>query len=209
MSANKNEAAKENLIDTETRARLAGRVEVLDKVKELFLLPQLDMMTAEQVAEYYEVDKKAIEKCYERNREEIRGDGAQKYSLSELLERFRQDVGIVRSQYYTDFNLSDDITLRVPNVGINLFSKRSVLRIGMLLRDSPIAREVRSQLLNEFEKTDDAKKVEDIETEQEAMGQMGIAFVNGDIEAFCEAAMKYTSFKQKAYRTTGGKNQRG
>lgn len=39
------------------------------------------------------------------------------------------------------------MTLRVPNVGIRLFPKRAVLRLGMLLRDSRVAQEVRTQLL--------------------------------------------------------------
>jgi hypothetical protein len=37
------------------REQMAGRVEVLDKVKKLFLMPKLDMLTTQQVADYYEV----------------------------------------------------------------------------------------------------------------------------------------------------------
>ena len=47
MSMNKNRSVTENLMDAETRAKLAGRVEVLEKVKNLVLLPHLEMMTAE------------------------------------------------------------------------------------------------------------------------------------------------------------------
>lgn len=36
----------------------------------------------------------------------------------------------------------------IPNRGIRCFSKRAVLRFGMLLRDSEVAKEVRTQLLN-------------------------------------------------------------
>lgn len=187
----------ENLLNPETRAKLSGRVEVLDKVKKLFLLPKLDTMTVEQIAEYYEVGKEAIQSCFKDNRIEISADGVTKYTPKAIIERLVPEGHSVKSQYYTDFMLSDNVTLRVPNGGINLFSKRAILRIGMLLRDSPIAREVRTQLLNTFEKTDDAKKIEDIGTEQEAIAQMGIALVNNDIMAFCEAAMKYNSFKQR------------
>lgn len=189
--------ANENLLNAETREKLAGRVEVLDKVKKLFLLPQLDMMTAQQVADYYEVPAETVKSCFKGNRDEISVDGVVKYTpkmLKNLKVAFQPSEN---TGYVTEFKLSDDVVLRVPNAGINLFSKRSVLRIGMLLRDSPVAREVRTQLLNTFEKTDDNKKVEDINTEQEAMCQMGVAFVNGDITAFCEAAMKYTLFKQR------------
>lgn len=58
MSMSKKETSVENLTDAETRTKLAERVEVLEKVKDLVLLPQLEMMTVEQVADYYEVDRK-------------------------------------------------------------------------------------------------------------------------------------------------------
>lgn len=70
----------ENLLNPETRAKLSGRVEVLDKVKKLFLLPKLDTMTVEQIAEYYEVGKEAIQSCFKDNRIEISADGVTKYT---------------------------------------------------------------------------------------------------------------------------------
>lgn len=173
----KTKMVNENLLDAETRSKMAGRVEVLDKVKKLFLLPQLNMMTVEHVADYYNVDRDAINSCYYRNKEEIDLDGVEKRIAKSFFERDFHFENHVKYRSHTDFQLSDGVILRVPNVGVRLFSKRAVLRIGMLLRDSVIAREVRTQLLNAFEKTDDGK--------------------NGDITAFCEAAMKYTSFKQR------------
>lgn len=116
----------EALIDAETRERLAGRIEVLEKVKRLILLPRLEMMTAQQVADYYEVDIKAIQSCFHDNRSEISADGTVKCTPKTMIERFLPEGEIVKTQYYTDFKLSEDTTLRVPNVGINLFSKRAM-----------------------------------------------------------------------------------
>ena len=65
-------------VNKELRERVAGRVEVLDKVKKLLLLPQLEMMTLQQVADYYEVDFETAKKCYMRNKDEIGLDGAAK-----------------------------------------------------------------------------------------------------------------------------------
>ena len=39
---------------------LVNRVEVLDKVKDLLLLPELEMATTSQVADFYEVPMQAI-----------------------------------------------------------------------------------------------------------------------------------------------------
>lgn len=109
---------------------MAARVDVLDKVKKLFLLPQLEMMTVQQIADYYEVGKEAIQSCFKDNRSEISEDGVTKCTLKTMIERFVPEGQIVKTKYYTDFKLSDDVTLRVPNAGINLFSKRAILRIG-------------------------------------------------------------------------------
>ena len=46
--------------------------------------------------------------------------------------------------------IDDNTHLEIPNRGIKCFSKRAILRIGMLLRDSKIAQEVRTQLLKEY-----------------------------------------------------------
>lgn len=40
-----------------------------------------------------------------------------------------------------------DTEVLINNRGIRCFSKRAILRIGMLLRDSEVAKEVRTQLL--------------------------------------------------------------
>jgi len=50
--------------------------------------------------------------------------------------------------------------------GKNLFySKRAILRFGMLLRDSTIAQEVRTQLLNVFEQSGDGQRTEQMDEE--------------------------------------------
>ena len=178
----------------ELREQMAGRVEVLDKVKELFLMPKLDMLTTQQVADYYEVEFAAVKKCFLRNKEEIDTDGTM---LKTPLELKGQFVPLVSTQGKYVFQVTDDTTLEVPNRGVRMFSKRAILRIGMLLRDSKIAQEVRTQLLNTFEKATAEQRVEDIQTEEAVMGEMGLAFAKGDIMAFCEATMKYNAFKDR------------
>ena len=51
-----------------------------------------------------------------------------------------------------EIEFDENTKLVVPNVGIILFPKRAILRMGMLLRDSEVAKEVRTQLLNITEK---------------------------------------------------------
>lgn len=185
-----------NLIEKkELREQMAGRVEVLDKVKSLFLMPKLDMLTTQQVADYYEIPLDAAQTCYRRNKSEIDADGTQLCKPNVWNGHFDRSKEIARGM--VAFQVSDNEIVWVPNAGIRMFSKRAILRIGMLLRDSKIAQEVRTQLLNAFERTTDEQKVEDIESETEIMGEMGLAFAKNDIMAFCEATMKFNSFKDR------------
>lgn len=187
-----------SLIDKkDLREQMAGRVEVLDKVKELFLMPELDMLTIQQAADYFEVDSETIQKCYRRNKTEIDSDGVVKETIAGLAERFGQKVQIVKTQYYQDFKLSDSVSLRVPNVGIRMFSKRAILRIGMLLRDSKIAQEVRTQLLNTFEQTTDEQKTKDINDEEKLIYDIGLAVAGGNAIEVAQAATNYIAFKDR------------
>ena len=61
----------ENNMTREQRYALLDRIEVLNKVKALLLLPGLAMVTIGQAAEYFEVTIDAIQSCYRRHREEL------------------------------------------------------------------------------------------------------------------------------------------
>lgn len=66
----------ESMVDNhDLRNELITRTEVLDKVKKLLLIPEMNCMTIRQVADYYEVDVDTINHCCQRNRTEIEGDG--------------------------------------------------------------------------------------------------------------------------------------
>lgn len=146
----------------ELRDRMVGRVNVLNKVKGLLLLPNTEYATKKQVAEYYEIQVDAIESIERRNKEELLSDGYGKFSSKDIKTLIGQTDGI-----------------KIPNTGMNLFPRRAILRVGMLLRDSVIAKEVRTQLLNLEEKTTDEQKVMEIDKEKELL--MNIMFAKDDI----------------------------
>ena len=96
--------------------------------------------------------------------------------------------------------IDDNTRLEIPNRGIKCFSKRAVLRIGMLLRDSKIAQEVRTQLLNIVEHTAEEKPellTQDIDDEEKLQAAIGKAFATGDIMEFATAAQAYTAFQRR------------
>lgn len=128
----------EVLLESRTmRNRLVERTEVLDKVKALALLPDDLHATVEQAASYYEVDVKVIRKAIENHREELIEDGL-KVLQGEELTRFASEIT----------SLSRDGIISPKTRFLTLILRRAILRIGMLLRDSEIAKRVRTYLLN-------------------------------------------------------------
>lgn len=119
------------------RAQYAGREDALDKVKILMTLPGTFFATTEMVATYYEVPIKTIDGVIERNREELEANGYQVLSGSDL-QTFAAPVGGVAN-----------LGLSSKTRSLAIFTKRAVLNVGMLLRDSLVAQQVRTALLDE------------------------------------------------------------
>lgn len=192
----------ESMVDNhDLRNELIARTEVLDKVKKLLLIPEMNCMTIRQVADYYEVDIDTLKKCCKRNKDEIILDGVVTKTprvFKDLLKG--QDVPLVQNQTNLVIQIDDNTRLEIPNRGVKCFSKRAVLRIGMLLRDSKIAQEVRTQLLNIVEHTAEEKPellTQDIDDEEKLQAAIGKAFATGDIMEFATAAQAYTAFQRR------------
>ena len=71
----------------EQRAALLDRIDVLNKVKALMLLPEIFMVTVKQLAEYFEESEENIRKCYSTHKAELASNGAVNLSPSQLSER--------------------------------------------------------------------------------------------------------------------------
>lgn len=177
------------------REQLIERIEVLDKVKKLFLIPDMEVMTIRQVAEYFEVGLEAIQSCYKDNKLEIDEDGVVLKSYREFLSVLKGQVRILNGK--TIVELGNGVEIIIPRAGVKCFSKRAVLRISMLLRDSEIAKEARTQLLNTFEHSTDEQKTLDINEETNIMLEIGRAAVSGDIQRINEAYTSAIAFKNR------------
>ncbi|MER7213546.1 hypothetical protein ABT340_41335 [Streptosporangium sp. NPDC000239] len=114
------------------RAEHADRVDVLDKVKALSLLPDGTHVDLPMIARYYEVSEDAIESVIRRNRLELEANGFQ----------------VLKGQAYREF-ASVNLTDANPNArSITLFSRRAILNVGQMLVESSVARSVRTYLLD-------------------------------------------------------------
>ena len=68
----------------QVREEYIDRVDVLDKVKNLLLIPAMECMTMKQVADYYEVSIDSVKGIYNYNKEEFIADGAIKHSIKDV-----------------------------------------------------------------------------------------------------------------------------
>lgn len=145
----------ENMIteNVDIRNELINRVDVLNKVKKVLTLPHTEVMTMQQVADFYEVPLNTIESCYNRNKNEIDMDGVV-VMTPKTYKEFLKTSGKSLKNGYTQLNgrmvvhIDDNTDVIIPNRGVKVFPENAILRVGMLLTESPIALEVRTQLIN-------------------------------------------------------------
>lgn len=181
--------------DRTLRDNSVGHYEVLEKVKKLLLIPSFEVMTLKQVADYYEVDPHTVEMICSRNSDELNSDGVCRKKVKDFLNS--QHVRAEKSSYTTTFVYDNGLNITMSNGGLKVFPRRAILRVGMLLRDSEIAKEVRTQLLNIEEKTSDETKTHDIDEEQSLMLSVGMAVASGDATAVAIASAKLVEFKNR------------
>lgn len=155
MKQIKNQRTSREVVLTESKTMREEYVkeeffDILDKIKAIPYLTKDMVVSVEQIANYYEVSKKAIDTVISRHRDELEQDGIMVLKGDEL-----KDFKIL----LTDLHGEDQLPIgkRTPN--LTILTKRAMLRIGMLLTTSPIAKEVRTYLLNCEENTNQEKQL--------------------------------------------------
>jgi restriction system protein len=119
------------LLESKTlRDGVLERTDVLDRVKALSLLPDGMHVTTAMVAAYFNVTVEAIRALVHDHRAELEANGYRVLAGTEL----------------SDFKQLSGVQSRTRSLAI--FSRRAVLNVAMLLRDSEVARQVRVYLLD-------------------------------------------------------------
>ena len=118
----------------------------LDKIKVIPYLTEDMVVTVQQAANYYECSMDTIKTLIKRNRDEFEDDGMTVLKGQEL-KKFKEDLGVGSNE---------------PNLAyassLTLLTKRSLLRIGMLMTSNLLATKIRNYLLNIEEKTEIDRK---------------------------------------------------
>lgn len=181
--------------DRNLRDNCISHYEVLERVKNLLLIPGTKFATVKQVAEFYEVEVETILTVFKRNKDELLSDGVELKGYKDFLKVHYELLKTERGK--ATYTYSDGTEIVIPNRGLKVFPRRAILRIGMLLRDSAVAKEVRTQLLNIEEKTSNEGKTEDINEEQRLITNVGMAFASGNINDLLKATTEYNAFQNR------------
>lgn len=189
--------------DRQLRERYISRIDSLDKVKKLLLIPKMECMTIRQLSDYFGVGYEAIKSQYKRNQDEFDEDGVTFKTPSDfkILNGSERTVKNMNQQNgKLVITLTDSVKIVIPNRGIKCFPKRGILRMAMLLQGSEIAKEVRTQLLNITERVieeEPEKATEEIENEQKYLDDIMTAYKSGDPAQVLAATSAYTSYQQR------------
>ena len=185
------------------REKMISNVSVLEKVKDLLLLGDSEFATTQQVADYYEVGLEAIKTLSVNNREELLNNGLKDLTCKETKE-FLGSCSIQLANFRGYFTADG---IKMNNKNNLLFSKRAILNVGMLLRDSKIAKEVRSRLLDiEYESSKAVQEngqtikdniINEIDEEKSLMLERITAEMDGDFEKVCVINAKLFALKNK------------
>jgi len=105
--------------------------------------------TKKQVAEYYQVEERTIDRILDNHREELDNNGHELFKHTKL-KRFKETV----NNYVNDINvvninkIVENEIVNEKSPIINVFDFKAFLNVGMLLSDSEKAKEVRSLILD-------------------------------------------------------------
>lgn len=177
----------EILESLKTRDELIGRTEVLDKVKDLILLPNTEYATTQQVADYFEVTSRHIEDLISCNKDELISDGFGIRKANDFITELNFGNKVIKKKGKFEVIVNDNILVFPPR-GVNLFPKRAILRMAMLLRDSNIAKEIRTRLLDIVQDVSEGKSdiienvVNEIDEEKLLSERLTQAILNGNLE---------------------------
>ncbi|KJR97996.1 MAG: hypothetical protein VR68_11910 [Peptococcaceae bacterium BRH_c4a] len=182
------------LVESKTaRQQMIGRCSILDKIKVLPYLTKDARSTIQQAAAYYEVSEKTIDTVLKRNQEEFKEDGIKVVSGQELKTIL--------------CDLHDEGSKSSKTRKLTLLPKRAVLRLGMLLTESEVAKTVRNYLLNLEEVAEPDQKEWSLQRELSKAKRRTVTDAIRDyIEESPNKRWQYKHFTDLVYRKIFGKS---
>lgn len=140
---------EEDLINKkETRDKYIDRLDILEKVKALFLIPEVNLMSTGMVAKFFDVPVATIRTVYNRHTEELIEEGAKTLKANEIFDSFTvKPSNFQRVQGGVIATCTDGQKFHLTNRDAVYYSPRAVMCLAMMMEESPVANAVRHQIL--------------------------------------------------------------
>ena len=187
----------------EERDKYINRINVLEQVKNIITIPKLELSTRGQVANYYNVTEGAIRQIEIRHKDEIESDGFRLYKRSEIEKILNEQEIRFKNEKYFSIIKCNKTDIKISNRGIILYTKRAILRTGMLLQESKIAKEVRTRLLDIIHDTEKNNPkiinniINEIRDEQQIQKELIEAVMCGDFSKETQLKTELIGLKNK------------
>lgn len=185
------------LLESKTmRDQYAFNDSVLEKVKAIPVLPSTMEITLEMAAAYYDSPIDTIKSVVKRNRDEFNEYG---------------EIRILKGKALSDFKAQVQLAPELKTApSLTLITRRGLLRMGMLLTESEVAKSVRHYLLNVEEITEKEKKQWAVERE---IARRERRYLTDAIKDFytgtIKKGMEYPIFTDLVYKVLFDTNARG
>lgn len=195
----------EGIIDLNERKQKINEenIYVLEQVKDILTIKETDFATVQMCAEYFEVSERRIRQIINEINEELKDNGLKMYNK----ENFLREINLpLRNNKQMNgksiLTFENGYELIFPNRGMYLMTKRTLLNIGMLLRDSEVAKELRRRILDIVHDAENGNGsietvVNEIDEEKKLSMELGAAIVEGNLSKVVEITTKINELKNK------------
>ena len=166
-------------------------IHVLEQVKDILTIGKTDLITVQMCADYFEANERTVSDCINVNKLELEENGLKVYKRKEIIQIFEN----------TNYPYLEE-EFKIPNRGLRLMTKRTLLNIGMLLRDSEIAKELRRRILDVVHDAENENGsintiVNEIDEETKLKVDYVDAMMSGDLVKMNEINAKLFELKNK------------
>lgn len=178
-------------------------IHILESVKDILTIANTDLITVQMGADYFEVTERRIRQVIKEINEELQENGLKMYNKENFLKEIKlplRNNKQMNGKSILTFN--DGYELIFPNRGMYLMTKRTLLNIGMLLRDSEIAKELRKRILDIVHDAENGNGnidtiVNEIDEETRLKVDYVDAMMSGDLVKMNEINAKLFELKNK------------
>lgn len=138
----------EGIIDLNERKQKINEenIHVLEQVKDILTIDKTDLITVQMCADYFEVTERRIRQVIKEINEELQENGLKMYNKESFLKEIKSLRNNKQMNGKSILTLNDGYELVFPNRGMYLMTKHTLTYIGLILKDSSVAREYRKRL---------------------------------------------------------------